>query len=165
MPLAGAKIRASDIPSSQVISKAANETVTSSATAQNDDDLVVTLSAGKSYRVALWLTVASGGLETGDIQVQWSWGGTAAKTARNAVGPAQAATDSLDTNVELFASSLTVGIGYGIDADRATTIFEELLFEDVTVSGTLQMQWSQRVSQTTGTTLSASSRLFVEEVT
>jgi hypothetical protein len=163
MPLAGAKIRASDIPSLKVYSKGATESVTSSTTVQNDDDIVLSIEAGKSYRIDLVLTVSSGGAEAADIKVAWAWTGTETKQGRSIIGPALAATDSLTTSAELSAFSLTSQVTYGIDADRATAIYEQVLLEDVTVAGTLTLQWAQASSSGTATVLSTSSRAFVAE--
>ncbi len=164
MPLAGALARASDVTRTQSISKATTEGVGASTVMQNDDHLAVSLEAGKSYRVTLILTVSSGGSEAGDIKTTWTFSGTASKSARNFLGLPVSATDATDTNVRLAATALTSSVSYGIDAGAAATIIEEILLEELTVAGTLQLQWAQDTSNATQTVLSTSSRLFWEVV-
>lgn len=164
MVLAGEKVRASDIRTVRVISKAGTESVTSSTTLQDDDDLVVALEAGKSYRVTLILTVSSGGAEAADIKVAWSFTGTATKAVRSLFGPETAMTDATATLMRWSATALTSSVTYGIDAGAATAIVEDVVLEDLTVAGTLQLQWAQNSSSGTATTLSNSSRIIVEQV-
>jgi hypothetical protein len=164
MVLAGAKARASDIKPVNAKSKAATETVTASTTFQDDDDLFIELEAEKSYRVQLFLTVSSGGDEAADIKVTYTFDGTATKSSRTILGPALGATSAIDTTVRLSATGLTSSAAYGIDAGLAVAIIEDLLLEDLTVAGTLQMQWAQSTSNATGTTLSNTSRIYWQEV-
>ena len=51
-------------------------------------------------------------------------------------------------------------INYGLDAALATVIHEDLYLE-VTVAGTLRLQWAQNASNATGTAFSAASRVYV----
>ncbi len=165
MVLAGAKVRASDIRTVQSKSKAATESVTSSTTLQDDDDLFMDLEAGKSYRVWLILTVASGGAEAADIKTSWTFAGTATKVGRCVWGLGISSTATDDS---AFSKSSGVAIGasvsYGIDAGQAAACYESLILEDVTVAGRLQLQWAQVASNATATVLSTTSRVFWEEI-
>lgn len=163
MVLAGNKVRASDIVTPKVRSKSATESIVNN-TIQDDNDLFVDLEVGKSYTVQLILTVSSGGNESADLAVTWTFAGTASKSGRNYMGMPLAEGDSASTNVKLSATSLTSTVTYGIDSAGASTVVEWLLLEDVTVAGTLQMRWAQNATNATGTVLSTSSRILVQEV-
>lgn len=165
MVQAGSKARASDIKTVRSWSKAATETVTSSTTLQDDDHIAgITLEAGKSYRALLVVTVSSGGDEAADIKLAWATTATITKSARTLLGPALAMTDATTTTMRASATALTSSVSYGIDGGAAAAIIEELLLEDVTVAGTLKLQWAQQASSGTGTTLSTSTRVYVEEI-
>lgn len=161
--LAGQKVRASDFRSVRVKSKAAAESVTSSTTLQNDDDLVIpTLEVGKSYSV--WAFLAASGAAAGDIKTSWSWAGTATKFSRSCLGPTTGTTDITNTSMRAARHGAATAIPYGLDGSLESLIMEQLTIETVTVAGSLQLQWAQNTSSGTASTLNTTSRILWEEI-
>ena len=165
-PLAGETVLASHYPKVRVIKKAANESVTSSTTFQDDNDFSIDLDAGKTYRIETFLSVS--GATAGDIKVAWVLtGGVAQLSARHCRGPAVGPADVTATTIRDSVHNLTTTtISYGTDNATNSAIFEDFLVETTTAnaSGTLTMQWAQNGSSATSTTISASSYVVVTEV-
>lgn len=162
MVLAGAKVRASDISRVQSKSKAATESVTSSTTLQDDDDLFFDMEVGKSYRVELHMAVS--GATGGDIKLAWTVGGTVTKTSRSCTGPQLGTTDVLATSMKSSRHGIASSIPYGTDGTNESHIYEAVTIEDVTVAGTLQLQWAQNASSGTATTANTTSRIEWQEI-
>lgn len=145
----------------QYVTKGSAESVTSSTTIQDDNDMQVTLGVG-TYRVEAFISAT--GAAAGDLKLQWNFAGTASATYRSCVGPAVGSTDA--TSSALFRSSshtLANAVTYGTDGTNTTAISEDLLLV-VTVGGLLKMQWAQNTSSATSTTLTVSTRMFVTRV-
>lgn len=159
MPLAGELLDVTDFVVPQYIRKAASESVTSSATLQNDDDLLAALPVG-IWRVQLWLTAT--GATAGDIKTTWTTTGTMTGIGRSCLGPNLSTTTNLDGGILLGGFALTSTVNYGLSAANHA-IHEDLLL-DVSVAGTLQLQWAQQTSSGTATTLSTSSRMYITQV-
>jgi len=158
MPLAGEFVDVTDIVVTQYIRKAATESVTSSTTLQDDDDLFAALPVG-IWRVQLWLTVT--GATAGDIKTTWTTTGTISGIGRSCLGPNISTTSNLDGGILLGGFALTSTVNYGLSATNHA-IHEDLLV-DVSVTGTLQLQWAQVASSATATTLSTSSRMYITQ--
>jgi hypothetical protein len=147
------------------LKKAANETVTSNATLQDDEHLTTTLVPG-TFRVELFAH-GSGG-STGDIKLAWAFAGTATESSRTCFGPGvnttnTEATAGAATTVGVTRASthfITTEVSYGLDGTNNSGIHEDL-FLVVTSGGILKLQWSQNVSNGTGATLSSASRMYV----
>lgn len=161
MVLAGEFVDENDINDRvmKYISKAASETVTSSTALQNDDDLFATLTPGV-WRIELRLTAT--GVSGGDLAVAWSNTGTMTAVGRTCHGPGETTADTDDGTAGMTGRALTSTVAYGITA-VAAGVMEDLLIE-VTATGVLQLRWAQATSNVTGTTLSASSRMFITKV-
>lgn len=165
-PLAGETVRASHYPKVRVIKKAANESVTSSTTFQDDADFTVTLDAGKTYKIETYLSVS--GATAGDIKITWVLtGGVAQLSARHCKGPSVGTADVTATTMRDSVHNLTtLTIAYGTDNTTNSSIFEDFLVETTTAnaSGTLTMQWAQNASSATATTISGSSYMVITEI-
>lgn len=159
MVLAGNIVDAADIAVPYYLAKATSESVTSSTAFQNDDDFVLALPVGV-WRVELRLTVS--GPSASDLKVTWTNTGTMALIGRSVVGPSTATTDTTSGLAKFQALALGSSGTYGTDGSNSASVWEDLLIE-VTVAGTLTMQWAQNGSGT-ATTLSASSRVFLTKV-
>lgn len=159
MPSAGEIVDVSDIIVTKFIRKASTESVTSSTTMQDDDDLFVDLPVGL-WRIELWLTAT--GATGGDIKTTWTTTGTMTAVGRSCLGPNISTTSNLDGGILLGGFALTSTVNYGLSAANHA-IHEDLLI-DVSVTGTLQLQWAQVASSGTSTTLSTSSRMFISQV-
>lgn len=154
---AGQRIRAGDIPLLLVKQKAGTESVTSSTTMQNDDDLFLDLEPGLYW---VWLIATATGISASaqDIKTTWTTTGTITIIGRGVLGPQEGTTDNSNTAMRHQALSGSSSPSFGMTT-TATAINEWLLVE-CTVAGRLQLQWAQQTSNGTATTLSASSRLL-----
>jgi hypothetical protein len=152
------------------VPKSVAETVTSSTTLQDDDELVVTLSAGRSYDIELVLAVTTG--TTGaDVKLAWATTGTVTQTSTRACfGPGRftkdAAAETSNTAspydsgmVRASRHNLTTSVAYGTDGSTASAILEKFTVSGGVSGGTLRLQWAQNVSSATATTVSTSSYL------
>jgi hypothetical protein len=159
MPSAGDIIDAGDVIVPKFIAKAATESVTSSTTMQDDDDLFVDLPVGV-WRIQLWLTAT--GATGGDIKTTWTTTGTMSTIGRSCLGPNVSTTSNLDGGILLGGFAISSTVNYGLSAANHA-IHEDILIE-VSVTGTLQLQWAQVASSGTSTTLSTSSRMYITQV-
>lgn len=157
---AGEFIDADDINKgfTYVIQKAASESVTSSTTLQDDDDLMATLPVG-SYEVRVVLTATGG--TAGDIKTSWTNTGTMT-AVRSCLGPNLSTSTTDDGGILCKAVTLGSVVSYGLTSGNHLIL--EQLYIEVTVEGTLQLQWAQNASSGTSTTLSGSSRMFITQV-
>lgn len=163
-PLAGEYVRTSHYPKVRVVRKAATETVTNSATLQNDDDFSITLEADKSYRIELHL-VASGPAAA-DVRLAWTaTGGASSPTGRHVLGPESGTASVTATQMRATAThAFTTNVIYGTDGTSNSRIYEDFLVDVVGSSGTLTLQWAQGTANATGTNVFANSYLVVTEV-
>lgn len=159
MALAGEIVDAADIIVGRYIRKPATESVTSSSSIQDDDDLFADLSVGV-WRVQIWLTVT--GATSGDFKTTWGNTGTMSGLGRSCLGPNISTTSNLDGGILLGGFALSSTVNYGMSADNHA-IHEDLLL-DVSVAGRIQLRWAQRVGDATPTTLSTSSRMYITQV-
>jgi hypothetical protein len=160
MVLAGDVVKASDIYAPSFISKSATETVTSSSTYQNDDDFIVALGVG-TWRVQLFAHVS--GAAAADIKVRWNFSGSVSATGRACIGPQSGTTDATVTTMRAAGHGFASDIVYGLDGTN-TTIVHEDVFLTVTAPGTLTLQWAQNTGNATGTAMSTSSRMYIDEL-
>ncbi|MEU0716846.1 hypothetical protein ABZ498_06645 [Streptomyces lavendulocolor] len=149
----------------QTVYKTADESVTSSATLQNDNHLLVSLAANAEYIITVRL--AANGASSGDIKTAWTFpAGTT--TQRFCRGPAvSSATTTADTTVR--ASGITNGhlveINYGVFTTGQQSYIEETLYVFTSgTAGTGQLQWAQNVSSATATTVEEGSFITAERV-
>lgn len=155
--LAGEVILAEDIVVPGFVLKGTNEAVTSSVTLQNDDELFTTLTVGR-WRVEL--VAHCTGIDAGDINIGWTFGGTAT-TQRVCYGPAISSSNAADGTMQASARALGTAVSYTTATN--TSAVKEDLFLDVSVAGVLQMQWCQRVSNASATNVTSGSRLFITQ--
>lgn len=141
--------------------KASDETVTSSTTMQDDNELFVTLPVGL-WRVEAMLIFT--GATGGDFKCTWSFAGTAAGSqGRMMLGPATATTSAVDTSMRAANTTSGGTAIYGVDGTFASAAREDLIW-NVTASGVLTLQWAQQASSGTATTLLAGSRLYITKL-
>jgi hypothetical protein len=171
-PLAGELARASQYPRTRCLFKAANETVTSSTTLQDDDDLAWTFTATGLYRIE-FVIVAYG--DTGDIKTAWDAGSGVAGT-RYSDGPADAAagttapgfTNRQNTAVSRSTHGFTTSRTYQLHAPSLGTWIREWSLVTIDdISGTnavVQLQWAQNSSSGTATTVTNESHVLVTEL-
>lgn len=165
MVLAGDPILASDLVTPTYIVKSGAESVTSSTTQQDDNDLFVDLTVG-TWRVQAflhWVGDNTGVSGTGDIDVAWTTTGTITSLGRSVIAGGRAMTSVTDATVCLQGLVLTTAAWYGGNASSTNLIVEDLLL-DVSVAGRLQLTWAQHGSSGTATTLSAASRIIITQL-
>src|SRR5215207_5476939 len=144
--LAGEDVKASHIKMVKTRNKAATESVTSSATPQNDNDIVIPLEAGKTYRIELFLHCQ--GAAAGDIRTSWTTSGTITSNGRSLISIAETMTSAADANAISIGLGLTDQRISGIEAVLTTVIYEDLSVT-CTVAGNLTLQWAQGSSSGT----------------
>lgn len=162
MPLAGAKVRASDIKVPKLIVKAASESVSSSTVFQNDDDIAIPLAVG-TYVIDLFAIFS--GAAAGDIKLTWSSTGTMASRHRSVDTVSTSVTNTGDSANSRFThiGTLSSTPAYGVDGSNNTRAHERLVV-DVTVAGTLTLQWAQQASNATATVMQSFTHVEVREV-
>jgi hypothetical protein len=158
MPLA----RPVDYPALYV-RKTANESVTSSATLQDDDHLLLQVAANAAYLLELFLVYD--GATTGDIQIGFTFpaGATIDWT------PGGLTTGATQQSGSVKLAHVSTGAGEGVGAvgtgagnrvvARATGILQV-----AGTAGTLQLQWAQLASDATATTVLANSWMRLQRV-
>jgi len=166
--LAGDDVLASDIWRTRYVYKSASEAVTSSTVLQNDNELFIALPLGQ-FRVETFLSVTGQNSTTlGGISMAWTNTGTMTGLTRACMGPAFGAIAQTTANLGADSSrwtthGLTTPVAYG-GLGTATAIVHEDLLVDVTIAGTLTLQWAQRASTGTATNVGVGSRLMVTQV-
>jgi len=139
--------------------KTSTETVTSSVTLQNDDDLFVAVDANAAYDVRLILRYQAA--TAGDIQIGWTApaGSTHTNTYLHALS-----TTAVGGGDDVIVAGTTApgagGVGSGTDV---ALIWEGLLITAGT-AGTLRLQWAQLASFATGTSVLAGSKLILQRI-
>jgi hypothetical protein len=150
----------------ELIRKPLAESVTSSTTVQNDDDLFFAAEANAVYVVDCYLnahqTIADG--TAIDLKVQWSVPASSTGT-RLCWGPTVGMTDRTNTSMVSAAHAFTSVRTYGCDISSETVaIYEHLVIETDSTAGNVQLQWAQNTSNANATVLSADSHLIVKRL-
>ena len=142
----------------RVVVKAVDESVTSSVTLQNDDELFLSADANAQYFV--WGHVIYDGAAAGDISVAWSVpaGATFDWVSGGIQTGATTGVDTVSTSAQPTAGNPAIGaIGAG------TNLVIPLQGRLVTAgtAGTLQFRWAQNTSNATATRVRAGSVLLM----
>jgi hypothetical protein len=159
-PLSGDPILASDIKIPKYVPKTIAESVTSSTTMQDDNELFVALPVG-TWKIELFLHFTCS--TAGDIKTGWTTTGTMNVFGRSVIGGGSSMASVTDTTVRLQSLAIGTATSFGGNTSSANYIKEDILV-DVTVAGTLQLQWAQNTSDVTATTVVVASRLIYTEV-
>jgi hypothetical protein len=143
--------------------KTVDESVTSSTTLQDDDDLAFTVQADETWVWEAVLYVV--GSTAGDIRVaftvpagatlQWGAPGSAAIAAT-----ASGAAEEVNNNVVTASGTFE---NYGTFAGRSAILVRGLVVVGST-AGTVQLQWTQNASNATATTVKAGSHLIARRI-
>jgi hypothetical protein len=161
MPNAGDFIRASDT-TDLFVRKTATESVTSSTTLQDDDDLVLAVEADSVYLLDALLFYDGG--TAGDFKLAFTYP-TGATIDYVHTGPPTTASGGTGNTVDnrLIVETDTLGLGA---AGAGTTLgvhITGVLVVDST-AGSLQLQWAQFASSGTATRVFAPSYLYLRKV-
>lgn len=141
--------------------KTSTESVTSSTTLQNDDQLAVSVLANAGYR--LTAVIRYDGVTGGDIKIGWTGpSGCAFDYAANALGTAAVVyTDDQQFPGNISSTPTFGAVGVGTTA----SIHIEGLVEVGATSGTLQFQWAQGTSNATATRVLGDSYIVLQRLT
>ena len=132
-----------------LIFKTGDESVTSSTTLQNDDDIVVAVGANKKWHFRLILRLS--GSSSGDHTAAWSLPAGASGEWWNIADLTQAVADT---------EPLTTQQGTGIAASERMVVYEGYLITAGT-AGNFQYQWAQETSNGTATVEHEESHLMM----
>jgi hypothetical protein len=165
--LAGETILAEDIVPVRYFKKVATESVASSTTLQDDNDLAgIPLAANKIYLCQFY--GAAIGDPAGDIDMAWALtGGAAELTMRAVTAPQIGVSDTTNTAVRIARNALSTRVPYGTTTSSVgVTICETFLVETTTAgtAGTLTLQWCQEASSATATQLTTNTFMIVTEI-
>lgn len=162
---AGQKIRASeqqawmDSVTTIEVYKTIDESVTSSTTLQNDDDLFLPLEANKVYDLEGLLNFT--GVVAADAKFAFTFPtGTSVYVGGLTIDTAGALIPWYQHNVA-SGTALTIGVA-GATSHRPTTVHGTIVVGST--AGTFQSQWAQNVSDPTATVLRAGSKLRILEI-
>ena len=122
--------------------KSADESVTSSTTLQDDDDLQITLAANSDYEIEYMVFVQSASA-TPDFKYQW--------TEPDGVYRGVATTTAV-TSVSIFDES-TAASTLSLDANAIEFMKGTIVIETAGAGGTFKLEWAQDTSDATATTV------------
>lgn len=140
--------------------KTANESVTSSTTLQDDDELLVTVAANSTYEVSCVLRYD--GATAGDINIQFVVPASATfdfSISRLQTGASDATADAEDSG----SATAALGLGTIGSGTTATANIRGLLIVAGT-AGTFKLQWAQLVSNATATRILTRSYLVCRRI-
>ncbi len=145
--------------------KTADESVSSSTTAQNDDHLAATVAANARYIIDMWVVVFSSS-ETPDFQVNFTQP-SLATVGYSSNGLAFSTTGTVVGSVQMQAlinqTSPTNRQTTGVVADNTVVRISGLLTTSST-AGTLQFQWSQQTSNAAAVIVRAGSWMRLQRI-
>lgn len=137
--------------------KTADESLTSNATLQNDDDLVLPVVASATYIVE-WSLVTDGALAadfkysfTGPASATMTWESVGILTTDTTATAARGATDNATIGTVQTHGTILAGTNSRIDGRGVLTVS--------TTAGSLQLQWAQNTSTASATRCRAGSWL------
>jgi hypothetical protein len=164
----GQEPSASDLSSPYAI-KPADEARASTATPTNDADMLVAGVAGRTYAVTFMArTTGAGSATLGDITFQWTFPtGAGATLALDYLGLTSGVAYGVSTtgNVNAISTinttSASTAVPFGTPSTNFSTVIGTGLWVVGASSGNLQLQWSQRVSTGTATTLGKGSYILL----
>lgn len=155
--LAGEDILASDVKIPKFVIKAGPQDVVASTTLVDDDDFVFDLAVG-AYRIDAYLHANC--TSTGDFKCLWVATGTMTGL-RSRIGPGPSSASV--TAADFHAQGISLGTSSQAGLTGSTYAIQEQLLVQVTVAGTLTLQWAQFTAAGT-TQLTAGSRCYITEI-
>jgi hypothetical protein len=155
--LAGEDILASDITVPGVRFASGTQSVTSSTTLVNHNDFQFALQPGR-YRLEAFIHAT--GVAAGDIKINWTNTGTMTGLSRSVFGPGFTVASVTDATVRIQSLSVFGSAAqYGLTG--STYVIHEDIVIDVTVAGTVTMQFAQQVSDPTATSIVSTSKCYL----
>lgn len=141
--------------------KAADESVTSSTTLQNDDDLLFAIAASETWVGSIVLFYE--GPTAADIKLAFTF--PAGATARyGAIAIGDASTDGFGGDTVRSGSTTSGAIGFGSVTGPVHVMRVEFAIVNSTTPGTVNFQWAQNTSNGTPVTVKAKSHLLATRI-
>lgn len=157
---AGHKVLVSDFDLIGVFAiKTGDESVTSSTTLQNDDQLVLPVAANARYIMDGWFRYTGAASPAGDLKMGWTLPSGASMSWTN-FGVNTSALTAYNVVVELTAGGRAVGTNGATEMSCAPKGY----IATSSTSGSLQLQWAQNSSSGTATVLKVGSYVRIVRV-
>jgi hypothetical protein len=138
--------------------KSADETLNTSTTVQNDDELSVTVIAGETYAFKFWIWTNNASATEG---AKFALGGTCTATTLKAV--VQIVDDTLDSTAAISRiSALGTEVSAALSSGNNLVMIAGTI--EVNAGGTFLLQWAQAVSGANNLTIQQGSYLSAERV-
>lgn len=145
---------------STIVIKSANQSVTSSTTLIDDNDLAAAVEADATYEFEVCLRVTGNG---GDIDVAWTGPSGASMSLRLCMGPDSGTADVTNTNVVRIHRNIGTEQVYGTTTSNSAIVERGILVTSSN-AGTLQLQWAQNSSNINATTVGSGSFLKLRRI-
>lgn len=146
--------------------KSATESVTSSATLQNDDALLFSVAADTNYMFRFLCSINSAANAAGDINIGFSFPASGVCYFYG-IGPHNSLVSGSQVDGEFIvregATSGTTATPYGCSTTGNTAIIEGYL-DTAGTAGTLQLMWAQQASNANATNLRLGSQGWIYKV-
>lgn len=158
--LAGNRVTAAQLNAGLplTIVKPADEPLTSNATLQNDNDLLVSVAANATYKFDCTLIYEGGTNGASDLKFKWAVPASATLTINI---PAYFFTDNTTHGPSYIDQTTTQALGTrGAGVRQSVAMTGSLLVSST--SGTLQLTWAQNTSSATATIVHAQSTLTLQ---
>lgn len=154
---AGQRITASLLTSMLpiTVSKPIDESVTSSTVLQNDDDLVLAVSANATYVMDGYIMASGAGVGTGDLKIDFTIPSGA--TMKYTSFGVTTASPAVQYEATVNANSTARAIGTNGSTDMGSAI--QAVITVGSTAGSVQLRWAQNTSSGTATILRATSYL------
>lgn len=141
------------------VRKTSAESVTSSTTFQDDDELFYTIDDSSArYEVNAYLFVSSAANAAGDIKFQWSMPG-GSNVAMGGIGLDIGLASGAVGTLSMQAGS---PLSFGCSTTQSMIVLHAIFTPGAT--GTLTLQWAQNSSSGSATTVQAGSHLVIKQV-
>lgn len=141
------------------VTKTADQSVTSSTTLVNDNELLLSLAANAVYEFRCTLDYEGGTQGASDLK--WGWSvpsGTIMRYTRIGIDTAGASTAGFMTTESSTVAGGTAGAG------SLKGVLMDGVIDTGSTAGTLQLKWAQNTSSATATIVHALSKLIAQRV-
>lgn len=144
--------------------KAADESVTSSTTLQNDDHLFFTIPQAGTYLVDAYLYASSAANAAGDLNVTWSFPTGTMHHGAMGLGISLASGNEGSAVASQLLSAVSGASFVSVGLSTSTTFVRLHGILIATASGTLRLMWCQNSSNANASTVKSGSHMVVKQV-
>lgn len=151
-----------DIP--KIVVKKSDESIDTNAVTQNDNELFCKLPPNSIFEIELNIIAVSAS-SVPDIRIDYTYTNLDFTTLRHVRGPATAITTTSDVPLRSSYFGMTTDISYGcVGTSNESIITEKFIVSTGINGGTIQLKWSQNVSDATPTIVEAGSYMKITKV-